>query len=154
MRCSIKLYRPYNRKPGDHEYGQQFDEAIDRLVGSGVDWRKQGSVNPVATIANPEIDIELHETGPLFLFFVDHASEVATYIGALATLISTWITVRLQYREKRAEVWEPDGTIIEVGDLKITAGRDLSPDEMQSLCKFLLQHAKDTKKPRGKPRKK
>jgi len=41
-------------------------------------------------------------------------------------------------------VWEPDGTIIQLGDMKIAAGRDLTAEEIQSIVKSMLSHARET----------
>ena len=146
MKCWMKLRRPYDRNPGDHKYGQPFDEQLDLFIGGSANWEKLADApdGPVAEVSNPKVRVELHETGPEFTFFIVHASEIATYLGALATLISTWVSVRRAYRKPRDPVWEPDGTIIEFGDLKITAGRDLTPEEIQSLAKSMLDHARET----------
>jgi|SRR5690554_5593991 len=145
MRCIVKLYRPYDRRPGDHKYGQPFDEQLDAFVGGASNWEKQANVAVawVAEASDPGIRVELHESGPEFSFFVEHASDLATYVGTLATLISTWVSVRRAFAEPRDSVSQPDGTIIQLGDLKIMAGRDLTPEEIQSIATVLLNHARE-----------
>jgi hypothetical protein len=98
--------------------------------------------DPVAEVSEPNITVALHETGPEFTFFIEHANEIATYLDAISTLISTWVTVRLAYRKPQDPVWEPDGTIIEVGDVKVKTGRDLEPEEIISIVDAIAIHAK------------
>jgi hypothetical protein len=147
MKCMVKLHRPYDRSPGDHKYGQRFDELLDLFIGGSAKWEKRSDASdgPVAEASDPRIRVELHETGPEFAFFIENAGEIATYVSALATLVSSWISVRLAYQKPRDPVWESDGTIIQLGDLKITAGRDLTADEILSIAKSLFAHARETR---------
>jgi hypothetical protein len=88
--------------------------------------------------------VELHEDGPDWTFFITHASEIAAYVGALATLISTWVNVRLSYRKANPKPWEKEGIRVEVGDVVLSVSHDIEPERLKTILTSLSEIAEET----------
>ena len=147
MKCIIKFYRPYDRTPSDHQYGEPFDESLNKFVGGKESWDATDPFHPIANIDNPKIEISLHEDGPEFMFFIEHSSEISAYVSALASLIASWVTVRsIMSKPKNKFEYEKDGTILKIGDIELKSKRDLDQDEILDVLIALESVAKDEEK--------
>jgi hypothetical protein len=97
MEVRLKLYRPLDRFPSDHFYGEPFDTVLNDYVGGEAAWsspRADRLKTPRATLQAAPVSVSLHEDGPLFQFIAENASSIAAYTGALASVVSAWAAIR------------------------------------------------------------
>src|SRR5262245_6893658 len=148
LQIQVQLYRPFDREPSDHEYGEPFDSLADNQVGGADKWsspRNERPRNPRAVIPGTGVSIELHEDGPLFDFVVQHLDQIPDYLSAIASLVSAWIAVRAQRKKERAkdDYRSKSGTKLRVGDLRIESDRDLTPEELKRFAEAAAPTADD-----------
>lgn len=147
MLVKIQLFRPYDREPSDHIYGEPFDSVVDQVIGGGENWsspKTLQSEQPNAVIPGTKICIELHEDGPTIDFVFQLIEEIPNYINAISGIVSAWILVR-EHRKKalpKDDYHAKGGTVIQIGDLRIESQRNLDPDELQRLLSAVaITHA-------------
>ena len=152
LSIQIQLYRPFDRDPSDHIYGEPFDSAADSLVGGAEKWsspRDQQAANPRAIIPGTEMSIELHEDGPIIEFIVQQVNQIPNYVGAIAGVVSAWAAVRAlrQQALPKDDYHGKSGTVITVGDLRIESQRNLDPGEVERLLSAIVTTSADREKP-------
>lgn len=152
LSVKIQLYRPSDREPSDHIYGEPFDSVVDKLVGGSAKWsspKTQQPEQPKAVIPGTEISIELHENGPTIDFVLTIVEQIPNYINAIAAMVSAWIVVR-EHRRKalpKDDYRSEGGTVVQIGDLRIESERNLEPDELQRLLSAIATTREDREKP-------
>lgn len=138
----IQLSREWDRQPGDHLYGEPFDDAVDVAVGGRARWslpREAPVGNPKAQIPGTNVSIELHEDGPVFSFVVQHWDQISSFVATIAAVVSAWAATRA-LRQQKLPPGDPQaasGTVVQIGNLKIDSEASLSAEEIVTVARAL-----------------
>jgi hypothetical protein len=89
---NVKLYRN-DRDFADHNYGPPIDKMLDDSVG-GPQFLDRTEDRPIAFLKDSNIQLELHEDGPLMKFSIRYLHD---FLNVFSPLITAW------------SAWEPNG---------------------------------------------
>ena len=106
MDVEIKLYRPYDREPSDHFYGEKFDSEMNLVIGGKSNWSPSPEAgtceeHPAAKIKDKDITIELHEDGPVISFVLaclEKLPSATKYPKSLACSSVVSVLISLNFR--------------------------------------------------------
>lgn len=142
MEIQVKLYRPFDRDPDDHLYGALFDNELSKIIGGAQNWSSElpdRSKTPKAKVNDAQIEIELHEDGPLIKLLIDNLDQIPIFISSIASIISAWAAVMAVKKKdsKKDEYQKKSGTIIQIGKNKFESEEDLNPNEVKDIATFI-----------------
>lgn len=83
------IFDRWDRYPDVHEYGQAIDGRLDRLAGGG-DRLQRAGLDPRVPIKGFAAQLELHETGPIFLLDPTDLAALAPLLDDVRAMASDW----------------------------------------------------------------
>lgn len=148
MNITVQFYRPFDREPDIHFYGEPFDQELDILVGGKDNWssaKETPHKKPKAELKNFNADVSLHEDGAILNFIANHIDVIPDFITAISSLIGAWAILnqqRLKDNKEGALIHQKRGYLIKVDDAELQLGDSVDEKALKAILAALAEYEK------------